>query len=92
MPDLKEKFDTIFKHVQACGEPTENWMGVSGKLVRFGRKEVTAISLGTSRILDIGVSGRLYCSACYMDGKVKVDIGHEDGIHMIYLEVLKLPI
>lgn len=89
--NLKEKFHTVVEHVKACGT-TEGVTGDQYKSLKIGRKTLNVYSFNNECHLNINVGDRWAATAIRRDGRVFMDFGHEDALHLIYVDVIKQPL
>jgi len=88
--DLKDKFHTIVEHVKACG--TIAGSAPDCRSLKIGRKNLNVYSFNNECHLNINVGDRWVATAIRRDGRVFMDFGHEDALHLIYVDVIKQPV
>lgn len=92
--DLKDKFNTVFQHVDACGEAVPEAESTKAKRIMLGKREVRISTLkhGT-RCIAVILNNRLLMMAALLVGKPVFMIdGHSDGLELIHRDVIKQPL
>lgn len=83
-----DKFNTIFKHVEACGLADENDV----KLRYIGKKAVRVTRSGLTQGLSVMINATPLLVVMKREGELTFHTGHPDGLDLLYVDVIKQPV